>query len=454
MNRKKITNITGFLTLLFLIGLLFSCNQPATEDVHTINNKEQIDTEISFYPDSEVIYYETHGLFCSTIVIPLLETSITSYSVVFHFDPAIIQYESIYAQHALCQVNESQDSVEIRTVDTEIIPGEYVELCTVTWKALLTGIMLLSAEITATGDGSHGFPIQMTGRTAGTVKIVQETGSLHFEGSGYIQKETAFSNTMYIDSEDTIIREYDIDIYFDPAKVIPDSDIGGDGVIAGADGFFSAVTPGEGIINITGKSIPGMGPGTELEFLTLNWIAADSGRTNIYTIVNKMVTSDNVYIKPKTRSISISIYTENNKPIVDVWFEPETVTIGKNGYFMTSIYLNTVGYVIAAYGIDIIYDPDFLELDKSRAGGTGIEAGADGFLTVSNTLVPGIIRTTGFELNGRPPNPRLELLRIYWKGINATPESEILLDVKTLADVRPAEISRIRTFNCTVTVTE
>lgn len=452
MNRNK--TISALTLLLFCIGLLFTCSQPVTDDVNKVNKQEEIGIEIAFYPDSEVIYYETHGIFCSTIVVPYLDTTIKSFTIVFNFDPAVIQYESVYDQEALFSANELPGIVEIQTFNTLIVPGEYVEICTVTWKAVITGIIDISAEITAVGDNSYGFPVQMSGSTAGTVKIVQETGSLEFEGSSYIEKGTLFSNTIYIDSEDTIIKEYDLDVFYDPAKVALDTNTGNNGVIAGADGFFNTVTPGDGVINITGTSETGMGPGAELEFLTLNWLAADSGRTNIYAITDKIVTTDNVYIKPRTRSISISIYTENNKPIVDVWFEPDTVDVNINDPFMTSIYLDTVGYVLAAYGIDILYDPGVLELDKSQAGGAGIEAGADGFLTVSNSNEPGIISTAGFDLTGKAPNPRLELLRVYWIAIGAAESSEIRLDVRTLADVRSLPINRIRIFSCMVTVME
>jgi len=431
-------------------GLFYACDQPGPGSI-TPGEKGTLELELSFYPGDEVIYNETYSLFCTDVFIPSYDSTITSYSLVFYYDNSILEYESVYNEQSIFSVCESPGSITIRTIDTHIPPGEYLRLCTLTWKARLTGITKVSVEAGYIIDDLDRFMVAL-GSAAGIVKIEKELGTLFFKGNKNIKEGNDFYNTLYINSEDAIIKEYALDILYDPEKITPDTTIGNNGIITGTDGFIDCVSPGDGVISIKGISKTGTGPGTDLEFFIMNWHAIDSGRVNLRADVYKIVTADNVYIKPTTWSFSFSVYTET-KPVIDVWIEPAGLEVGLNDSFVTSIFLNTEGYVLAAYGINIFYDPDILELDRSQAN--GIEAGSDGFLAAANSNNPGVIRTTGFEISGVPPDSRLELLKVYWKAKNITASTDIELVVNTLADVRSLNIDWIGVpEGCTVTVTE
>lgn len=450
-----IRNISGLMILLILLCSLLRCDLPVTDNKGNIENKEyNVKLRIEYYPGTEIILLEPFSLFCTRIIAHSPDAAIGSFDITLHYDSTIIQYESSYGLDTFITTEESPDMLNVRSSGScSIGPGENLELCTITWKAVLTSYTYMSVAMNEilTVDG---VPFEPAGTYSSTFKIVKRLGFLTFSRPGTMQEETHFSNTLFIDSEDKLIKEYDIDISFDPKKVSYDTTEGNNGVIIGADGFLDDIYIGYNRIYIKGFNENGIGPGTDLEFLTFNWITVDSGRTSISCRVNKMVTLDDVYIKPGTRSSVFSIIPDSNQPAVYVWLEPDTINAAIDDFFNTSILIDTATFKIAAYGIEIFYDPAVVELDTTMGGGTGIVEGEDGFIAAVNIETPGIINIAGMDVTGKGPSPRLDLLRIYWKAIGTSESSLIELDVNNLYTERGVAILNIESSNCTVTVTE
>jgi hypothetical protein len=442
-----------YIALLFsMIVTLVVCKQPDTDMI--VDDPGYITRiEFFFYPGNEIIFHETFGLFCTTLYLNAPAAAIESFHVTLGFDHTVMEYESIYSHNFIVNTSESSGLLHIDASDIGLTQVDYLELCTVTWKAVktsITDISLTIDEITA----QDGMPVERQEYFSNTVKILEELGTIGIQGDGVIEKGSDFSNTLYFDSDDKIIVDYDIDITYDSRKISVDDTIGDNGMIIGTDGFVDTIFYDSGKINIRGRDDNGAGPGTDLEFLLMHWHAIDSGKTVISVRINKVMTLDNVYIKPSIRSRSISITKSSNKPHVKIWFDPETVNVKKNESFITKIILNTEGYTLAAYGFKIYYDDDVIAVDTSMAPPYGVEKGKDGFIPFANIQDPGVIIVAGFEALGVPPNPELELLIIHWKAINPSSSSEITMTVDTLADYLTIPIDSEDPGKCTVTVNE
>ncbi|MCW8966676.1 MAG: cohesin domain-containing protein [Candidatus Pacearchaeota archaeon] len=431
----------------FMIIVFVTCNHPASNNPIDV----PLVAEISCYPGNEVIYYESYGMLSTTILAHSPEAEIGSFTISLIFENEILQYESILSDQALPTVTESRGKVKIEVSDTNLGPGDYLALCTVTWKAKITGITDIELEVNEmhTPGGSS---LALPGNVQTTIKIVKQIGTIEFDSLNYIEEGSDFVTTVTMDSEDKIINNYDLDISYDPMKINILTAVGNNGITLGTDGFLDSVTVDNGNIHITGTSAAGSGPGTDLEFFTIHSTAIDSGRTVFGCWINKIVTSDDIYIKPGIRTNSISIFTDSNLPVVDARLDPANITVHYGDGFETKVMLDVQGYIIAAYGMDIYYDPNILELDLSQANGKGLEAGEDGFIAAFNTNDSGVIRVTGFKAMGVAPQMDLELLRIYWKAIGVTELSEINLDVRNLADASSLTIARVRSFNCKVVI--
>jgi hypothetical protein len=448
-NIKKV--LLNLFLLLLVIMVLAVCNYPGTDMI--IDDPEHITKiEFFFYPSNVIIFHETFGLFCTTLYLNSPVAGVKYFDIELGFDHTVMEYESIYSHNFIVTAPESPGMLQLYASDIASGPVEYLELCTITWKAVKTSITDISLTINRI-TAPDGMSVKSQDSFSNTVKILEELGTIKIEGEGSIEKRTDFSNILYFDSEDKIIVDYDIDIIYDPRKISLNDTIGDNGIIIGADGFVDSISHDYGKINIKGRNDNGAGPGTDLEFLLMHWHTLDSGRTGISMRNNKIRTLDNVYIKPSIRGISISIFKVSNKPIVDIWFDPETVIVNNDESFITKIMLNTEGYTLAAYGFEVFYDSDVLEPDTSQ-GLNGVDAGEDGFIAAVNAGNPGMISIAGFDIAGKPPNPNLELLIIYWKAIGPAASSIITLNVKDMADNGSRTIDQFDVNDCTVTVNE
>jgi hypothetical protein len=321
-------------------------------------------------------------------------------------------------------------------------PGEYIELCTITWKALRTGItdILLNVNGLLTTDGKT---IPTTTDYYPTIRILKQLGSFSFDGPNSVDLTKPISEPILLSIENNSIREYDIDIVFDSSKMTLIEDPENFGVECGLYGNIKEVVPGNGIINIKGSSASGIGPGSDLDLFTIKWNTIDSGRPFIFIDINKVVTKDDVYIKPTAPFTYVSIIGNSKRPIVLVWLDLPVSTIAKGEYFITYVYLNLYSYPLYTYGIDIKYDPKYIKPDTSDPHPSSVQAGADGFLAAANPNEPSVIHTAGYEVTGKNPSPDFQLLKIYWKAIEVCASTRIKLKVKGLTTSSQRPIDRI-----------
>lgn len=99
-----------------------------------------------------------------------------------------------------------------------------------------------------------------------------------------------FQTEIHINSQDSIIAAYGFAVGYDTTMVDVDTSLGTDGVQPGTDGFLSTVNTGNpGIILISGFDAEGKGPGEDMEFVIINWIAKLAGRTAIALHVRDLV---------------------------------------------------------------------------------------------------------------------------------------------------------------------
>jgi len=129
--------------------------------------------------------------------------------------------------------------------------------------------------------------------------------------------------------------------------------------------------------------------------------------------------------------IIIPIFAQNNPG--DVWLVPAqtTVLIGGPGV-ETEIHVNTGSQMLAAYGIDIDYDYELINVIPS---GYGIFLGEDGFIDViPPDWEAGHLVLSGFDAMGKGPGVDLHLLTIEWVAANITGEATIDITVNDLSD--------------------
>lgn len=105
---------------------------------------------------------------------------------------------------------------------------------------------------------------------------------------------------------------------------------------------------------------------------------------------------------------------------------------------------NTGYQILAAYGINITYNPAVPAVNTS-IGTSGVEPGANGFLNAVNSTTPGLIRTSGFNIDGRGPGTALELLIVNWTAINPG-YSDIGITVNNLTDLQYNNVGTPREF--------
>ena len=105
---------------------------------------------------------------------------------------------------------------------------------------------------------------------------IRDIGKVSFSQSWYtVAPGSSFITPVHVNSGYQKLAAYGFDILYDNEQITLDETIGTNGVLAGRDGFVSAVnaeTPGLAVVS--GFDVEGKGPGTELEVLTLQWTAS------------------------------------------------------------------------------------------------------------------------------------------------------------------------------------
>lgn len=112
---------------------------------------------------------------------------------------------------------------------------------------------------------------------------------------------------------------------------------------------------------------------------------------------------------------------------------PGTMNIESGSEFTTEVQVDTGSQKVAAYGIKITYDPDFVSVN-TRVGSDGVTAGADGFVSAVNPNTPGVLAITGFDTDGKGPGTELQLLIVSWIAGSQLGQTALGLEVETLAD--------------------
>lgn len=133
-----------------------------------------------------------------------------------------------------------------------------------------------------------------------------------------------------------------------------------------------------------------------------------------------------------------------------VWLSPEekTVTVGEQ--FKMEIRLHTGDRKIAAYGINIIYDPKVVGIDIAK-GSNGVEVGASGFVSAVNANEPGKLVIGGFDANGVNPGKDINFLVVHWVAKSAG-TTELTIAVRDLLDSNSQKIADPSPAGASITV--
>jgi len=148
------------------------------------------------------------------------------------------------------------------------------------------------------------------------------------------------------------------------------------------------------------------------------------GLSDGYWIINCTVYDGDGLYDSDTVNIKVT-----STAVGDVWFSSvSTQTVGDT--FETEIYVNTGSQNLAAYGFDIAYNEDVIQI----ASDNDVEAGSEGFVSAVNIDNDnGLVTIAGFEATGTGPSSQLHLLTITWTAVGAGSTS-LDLSILDLAD--------------------
>ena len=283
-----------------------------------------------------------------------------------------------------------------------------------------------------------------------------------------VQGGDSFTTGIYLNSGNQTFAAYGISIAYDMSIIDLDTNIGQQGIEPGLDGFVSAIGMGvSGYFLVSGFNPTGTGPGTDLHVLTIYWKTLGIGETDIILDIDSLADANTATIgtpvsnngrvivegemptptppPPTPEPIPTPVPTPDpgTQPITDttgaLWFVPHNPTVINYSGFTTELHLNSGTQNFAAYGIDISWDPEIIELNLLIGDYSGVEVGPDGFLTAVNAVNPGFARTAGFDVEGRGPGADLHFLTINWNaiGIGAT---DLIIEIRRITDLSSTDI--------------
>ena len=155
-----------------------------------------------------------------------------------------------------------------------------------------------NTEVTLTAVPDHGWVFDgWFGDTAGTtnpltlhitrhmhagarfVPAAWAPGSVWMDPSHLTRAPFGFFTTrVYVDSSSDLVAAYGFTLTYDPSVIVVNVETGTRGVLAGADGFVTAVNADcPGTLVIAGFDVNGTGPGSGLRFLGISWRALATG---------------------------------------------------------------------------------------------------------------------------------------------------------------------------------
>jgi hypothetical protein len=454
---KRNRSITGSIIILAFLILFSSCSITQNETQNFAASSVPQNMEIYFYPGNEIEFSDSSShLFGATVVAPSLDSAVSSFDITLRYDSAAIAFKSVFSSYSTLRITESAGTVRLQASDMLINSGDNIEFANITWNVITTGITDVLLEINSL-KGKDRKEIPASTNYNPTIRILKRLGSFSFKGPGFVNKGDPLSKSVLLSTEGKKIKEYDIDVLFDASRMVLNDSLGESGVVAGEFGHIDGIIPGDGIVNIRGSYESGIGPGDELEMCTLNWNTILAGRPSIFFIINRVVTTDDIFINPRADSTAVSIIGNSRRPIVYAWIDPPSTTIVKGDYFTTYVYLNMQTYPLTSYGVNIHYDSTYIVPDKSGSHPSSVEAGIDGFVSAANPNNLNVIQVGGFDVSGKAPSPEFQLLKIYWKATDTPGTSQIELEVKDLTTLGARNIDRIMVMQeegWPVTVTE
>ena len=133
-----------------------------------------------------------------------------------------------------------------------------------------------------------------------------------------------------------------------------------------------------------------------------------------------------------------------------LWIEPSNQLVSVNSSFQSIVRLNSSTDDYAAYTLSISYDPVILKLDDEK-GDQGVEAGAEGFVSLVENSIPGTVRISGFDARGQGPGSALAIVEINWVAL-ADGTTDLIIDVSQLENAQAQSITVVEMFNSTVEV--
>ncbi|TFG81172.1 MAG: hypothetical protein E4H20_10370 [Spirochaetales bacterium] len=129
---------------------------------------------------------------------------------------------------------------------------------------------------------------------------------------------------------------------------------------------------------------------------------------------------------------------------------PESITIDLNDAFTTEIHVDTGSMNIAAYDVDVLFDPTTIQVNTGE-GTNGVQASADGFVSAVNASSPGVLQISGLDASGKGPDNDFPLVTINWTAVGAG-TAAITLEVEVLVDSSYATIGTPAGIGNTITV--
>lgn len=130
-------------------------------------------------------------------------------------------------------------------------------------------------------------------------------------------------------------------------------------------------------------------------------------------------------------------YAENSFTLVKympgtIWFEPAEIKAESSSQFTMELHLDTGKQKLAAYGIDIDFNPSIISVDTSEAL-SGVKPGEDGFLSAVNANESGKLRIAGFNAFGTGPAVNMQLVTIYFFSLGQG-NTDLNIYIRDLSD--------------------
>jgi enterochelin esterase-like enzyme len=140
--------------------------------------------------------------------------------------------------------------------------------------------------------------------------------------------------------------------------------------------------------------------------------ADSSGEIAIqFTSVTENPKINGISIQPGTGPTVAPTSAPTNPPgDCNVFFNPANSSQGVNSTFQVDVVVDSGNQELAAYGFDITYNANVLNV-------VDVEEGAEGFLSAANTQNPGEISASGFDTSGTGPGSDLQVLIITFNAI-------------------------------------